>query len=458
MKVSKILLMITLTLVLTACPKQAGELVGAASSGPKKDIAPHGMVLVPGRAFLMGPNEESVLSTQEDVNVMVTVHPFWMDETEITNSEYRQFVNWVRDSLAYVKLIGDDGTESEYAIHPKYEYDDMPVRIDWTKKIPWEKRLVPDDPVSEALAPLFYEGGFGTLRTDRLHYDYSWINIEEAVGVSHRFNVTTGRYPEGATVRVDSFWIEEDGGIRSATITRPLREPRDLRTNAIICVYPDTTVWARDFEYSYNDPLLYGYFSMPGYSEYPVVGVTWEQAHAFCHWRTHMLRNHGRQLANQYRLPTEAEWECAARGGLRAAKYPWGDRYARCAEGCYQANFKPYRGAYMDEGGTITMQVKQFEPNNFGLYDMAGNVAEWTASAYTNNANSYVHDMNPEFSHVARKDDPDILKRKIVKGGSWKDVSYYLQCGVRTYEYQYEARSYIGFRCVRSAIVGDELF
>ena len=75
---------------------------------------------------------------------------------------------------------------------------------------------------------------------------------------------------------------------------------------------------------------------------------------------------------------------------------------------------------------------------------------EWTASAYSTASNARVHDLNPEFPYVARKEDPNTLKRKVIKGGSWKDISYYLQCGVRTYEYQYEGRSYIGFRCVRS--------
>ena len=132
--------------------------------------------------------------------------------------------------------------------------------------------------------------------------------------------------------------------------------------------------------------------------------------------------------------------------------YPWGDKYARDSKGCFLANFKPYRGSYHDDTGTATLPVGEFKPNDFGLYDMAGNVAEWTASSYSSTANTYVHDMNPEFPYVARTDDPDILKRKVVKGGSWKDVSYYLQCGVRTYEYQGEARSYIGFRCVRSVM------
>lgn len=458
MKLTKVL---PLVLVggLLACNKPAGELVGASKGTPFKEANPYGMVFVKSGAFLMGPNEQSAIFAQPDNNVMVTVSAFWMDETEITNNEYRQFVNWVRDSIAYTMLIGEDGVESEYAVKPKYVTDDEgSVTINWKKKIPWEKRFIPDDPVVEALEPLFYknsDGSMGDLRTELLRYSYTWVNIDQAKLEKNRFDAARGCYPEGASVRVDSFWVgEDDGMIYDSTIVRPLRSPSDLLTNAIICIYPDTLVWARDFHNSYNEPGVKGYFGMPGYAEYPVVGVTWEQANAFCHWRTHLLASSSKVRANDYRLPTEAEWEYAARGGRKMAMYPWGNKYARDAQGCFKANFKPYRGSYANDEGSKTMAVAKYPPNDFGLYDMAGNVAEWTSSAYSNSANVYVHDMNPDFTYMARRSDPDVLKRKVVKGGSWKDISYYLQCGVRTYEYQYESRSYIGFRCVRSYI-GD---
>ena len=445
MKVTRFLPIIALVLGMSACNKPAGELVGASVSGPSGDVQPHGMVFVRQGSFLMGANEQSAVFAQSDNNVMVSVNAFWMDETEITNSEYRQFVYWVRDSIA--RRLLDMTIESEE------EKDSLP-RLDWSVEIPWGDRFTGEGE-SDAFEQLFYDGGLGTLRTTRLHYNYSWMNIDEATDREKRFIVSEGRYPDGAKVRYDHYWIDEKGHIQCETKTRDLTEPKDLYTNAIICIYPDTMVWSRDFEYAYNDPLLQGYFSMPGYSEYPVVGVTWQQAHAFCHWRTQLLRHEGKQLIHSYRLPSEAEWEYAARGGRRSAMYPWGSKYARDSKGCFLANFKPYRGAYHSDTGVATMAVGGFDANDFGLYDMAGNVAEWTSSSYSSNSNTQVHDMNPDFPYIARKDDAEELKRKVVKGGSWKDISYYLQCGVRTYEYQSESRSYIGFRCVRS-VMGEK--
>lgn len=95
------------------------------------------------------------------------------------------------------------------------------------------------------------------------------------------------------------------------------------------------------------------------------------------------------------------------------------------------------------------MKVGSFAPNNYGLYDMAGNVAEWTSSAYNPSSGAILSEVNPNYQYNAKNDDPPVLKRKVVKGGSWKDIAYYLQNGVKTYQYQNESRPYIGFRCVR---------
>lgn len=447
-KLSKLSLL-ALMVLFASCNKPAGELVGVGLKGNFKEANPYGMVFIKQGSFMMGSNTQTALFNQPDNQLMATVSAFWMDETEITNNEYKQFVYWVRDSIAYTTLI--DAGYTEYAITRDDGYDDEEnYTINWKKKLPWNSQ---DEDIKEVLAPLYYDYGSNKeFNTKLLHYRYSWVNYDEAALASNRYDVAKGRYPEGAHVRVDTAWVDEFGGIHDSTIVRPLTQPSDLVTSMIINVYPDTMVWVRDFQYAYNEPMLLKYFSHAGFSEYPVVGVTWDQAYAFCKWRTSFLANNSGIDAQIYRLPTEAEWEYAARGGRKMATYPWGGNYARDAKGCFLANFKPYRGSYMDDTGVMTMRVAQFRPNDFGLFDMAGNVAEWTYSAYNSSSNAYVSDLNPLHQYMARKADPDVLKRKVVKGGSWKDISYYLQCGTRTYEYEYESRSYIGFRCVRSFI------
>lgn len=86
--------------------------------------------------------------------------------------------------------------------------------------------------------------------------------------------------------------------------------------------------------------------------------------------------------------------------------------------------------------------------NEYGLYNMSGNVAEWTENAYHDNAYNIVHDMNPDIKYDAKPEDPDSYKRKVIRGGSWKDIGWYLQTGSRTWEFQDSSKSYIGFRCV----------
>lgn len=224
-------------------------------------------------------------------------------------------------------------------------------------------------------------------------------------------------------------------------------------------IYPDTLCWIRDFTYSYNEPLAMRYFSHPGFDEYPVVGVTWKQVNAFCNWRTKIqndyLAKQGSASMMPYRLPTEGEWEYAARGGKKFSMYPWGGYYPRDKKGVFMANFKPLRGNYVEDGAITTIKVGSYAPNEYGLYDMSGNVSEWTSTAYDEAGYNYFSELNPTFTYNARKDEPAVMKRKVIRGGSWKDISQFIQVSTRDFEYQDSTKSYIGFRCVRSTFGKD---
>ena len=250
----------------------------------------------------------------------------------------------------------------------------------------------------------------------------------------------------------DTAYIDEDGNIVRKTITRPLSSYYDFLNTYIVNIYPDTTCWVNDFTNANNEKYMRLYFSSADYNDYPVVGVTWEQATAFCAWRTEYLlrglRGEARQL-QRYRLPTEIEWEYAARG-KEGNPFPWTDPSMKNDKGCYYANFKPDRGDYTEDGNLITSKVGIYGANSNGLYDMAGNVAEWTSTVYTQAGVQTMSDLNPELAYKAALEDPYALKKKSVRGGSWKDPESMIRSAWRTYEYQNQPRSYIGFRCVRS--------
>lgn len=217
-----------------------------------------------------------------------------------------------------------------------------------------------------------------------------------------------------------------------------------------INVYPDTLCWVRDFTYANKSAMTQNYFWNTAYDNYPVVGVTWSQAKAFSVWRTQIfhswLQANGDLFVNDFRLPTESEWERGARGDLDNMHYPWGGPYIRNSSGCFLANFKPMRGRYFEDGGFYTVKVYSYNPNAFGLYCMAGNVAEWCSTAYDESTYEFAHDMAQDFEYDAKDGEAPVKKRKVLRGGSWKDIGYYLLNATRTYEYQDTAKSYIGFR------------
>tara|TARA_B110000977_G_C10900677_1_gene425164 strand:- start:27 stop:845 length:819 start_codon:yes stop_codon:yes gene_type:complete len=227
----------------------------------------------------------------------------------------------------------------------------------------------------------------------------------------------------------------------------------DVTIKEPLNIYPDTLVWVRDFgDYSSNFEMTKDYFRHEAFSNYPVVGITHKQAVAFCQWRT-LLKNtykksKGQGIVNSFRLPSEAEWEYAARGGLAGATYPWGGPYTKNDRGCFMANFKPLRGNYVADQALYTVEADAYEPNDYNLHNMAGNVSEWVMSSYEESSYEYASSMNPNVN------DPD-NQRKVVRGGSWKDVAYYLQVSSRDYEYADSARSFIGFRTVQDYMGTD---
>ena len=527
----KILQLFIVALVAFSCGsngnvnKSKGELVGVKGNKYYAE-KPFGMVLVPGGSFIMGKSDDDMPSIQDAPTKTVTVRSFYMDETEITNAEYRQFVRWVRDSVIRTALAeqfrdrNDIGPESEYF---KYLYKsekaskDSETGSDWDGKtdLDWDVDLDyfgptygnnkssysrdsiffnDDDEYAEVVRRFLFDEDqiFNDMvfswRVDKFAYENKYSNLSgpngylarmeeyKRMAIEELYDQETGQLIQDDQMQVTD--ISQPGSfkqfeIRLATPSGGYGEveetitindeyiherfPSSKRSNFIkqipVPIYPDTTVWIRDFNYSYNEPMHNDYFWHDAYNDYPVVGVTWHQAKAFCEWRTKTKNNYQKtkkkkSLVPEFRLPTEAEWEFAARGGLQGAMYPWGGPYTKNDRGCFMANFKPMRGDYSVDQALYTVEANAYDPNGYNLYNMAGNVSEWIDSSYEPEAYEFSSTINPNVN-----DEENELK--VVRGGSWKDVKYFLQVSSRDYENADQARSYIGFRTVHDYLGAD---
>lgn len=400
---------VALIALAASCGKSGpgGQLVGAPTTMNYKAPVPLGMVYVPSGVLKMGASDEDVRGRNDAMIRNVQMTGYYMDATEISNAEYRQFTNWVRDSIAHVQL-GDF-----------IDMEDGSQRVDFRKRINYK-----DQDVQDQLAGLYIpaeQSGWGKREFDnsKLVFHYETFDYDAAV-------------------------------------SNPGQPRTDFIRKYDINIYPDTTVWMRQFSYSYNEPIALQYNWFPAFNDYPVVGVTWFQANAFCNWRTNLWRSEREKnkqyFEGEFRLPNEMQWEWAARGGRLESPYPWGGPYLVNKKGCYLANFKPQRGNYAADGGLYTVPVDRYWPNDYGLYNMSGNVSEWTSSSYFGTSYATVADVNPEINHRLSENDPQWMRRKIVRGGSWRDIAYYLEVGTRDYEYADTAKSYIGFRCIYQEI------
>lgn len=173
------------------------------------------------------------------------------------------------------------------------------------------------------------------------------------------------------------------------------------------------------------------FWSQPMFSDpdQPVVGVTWNAAVAYCRWLS-------AAAGKQFRLPSEAEWERAARGHREGALYPWGDK---------PPWERPYTGYDPETGGP--QRVGMNEPSDFGLYDMSEGVHEWCSDYYDRSYYQYSPEKNPQ--------GPAVGQRRSSRGGSWRHRVKFSRCAARsslppTFQY-----SDYGFRLALSLSGGD---
>ncbi|MDR0801113.1 SUMF1/EgtB/PvdO family nonheme iron enzyme [Fluviicola sp.] len=476
--------------LIASCSTRSGYLTGALGRKVYQPEIPLGMVYVPSGSYIMGEDDQDVPFLHQTRAKTVSVQAFYIDQTEITNNEYRQFVEWVRDSMARERIyagLEDDEDASRYINYSDMYFDEGALEMvefepsdrDVNRaqfSLNWDRRFAYDDPdLMPLLADMYYpqpERFFKRREFDtrKLNFKYYWIDLREAAKRGRIDIVNNGVDKDGNEISPEHRdlntpphpfteepqGLDKDMGYFNKKGQNNAIRGHENRQRFIIDeeinVYPDTLVWVRDFTYSFHDPMTNMYFWHPAYDNYPVIGITWVQAKAFSVWRTQLLNNWlqamGDLFVNDFRLPTEAEWERAARGDLSNSPYPWGGPYIRNQSGCFLGNFKPMRGRYFEDGGFQTVKAYSYNPNGWGLYCMAGNVSEWCETAYDESMYEFSHDLNTEYRYDAMDWDPPAMKRKVIRGGSWKDVGYYLQTSTRTYEYQDTAKSYIGFRNV----------
>jgi sulfatase modifying factor 1 len=349
-------------------------------------------------------------------------------------------------------------------------FDPSKKHIDWTKVN--HKKIFSDEDNRKKLKPLLDEEG--NIRPDKYIFRFTYLKTTQTAG-----NKKVERYVTEA-----------------------------------INIFPDENVWAEDMTNSQTELMVENYFKIGPYDDYPVVGVTWKQARAFCYWRSITFTNYAdmpefmKYYHLTFSLPSEAQFSYAASGYYDMIRSntdsagrdstgsvlnksdstvtPHDSAFVAAAieeakakteeaknkkdvvevvntapiidstpihrdERGMLSNFKQEEGDYWEDGSALTLPVMAYAPNEFGLYNMEGNVAEWVMDAYSPSAFAFVSDLNPVLLYDADNSDAEAMHRKVVRGGSFMSAAHALSADYRDLELDNVAHCYIGFRCVLMA-------
>jgi len=499
--------------------------------------APLGMVYIKGGSTKIIYNQSS---TDTNSYKRVALSAFFMDKTEVTNQQYRKFVNWVIDSIAITKYLKDD----KYFIE---DAKDTKTGAPATASVATASVTPTTPPVTDTLqlagvnpAPVADTNSnkipTAVKSSDTVRRRIDWSKVDHEKLFDTKNAEVRGKLQP---------MLDENGNIKKEMYvfdftylkTNGSANPKEKKTKYVtepLNIYPDEKVWQEDLSNSQTDLYVENYFKAPPFDDYPVVGVTWKQARAYCAWRSlsavhyYNMPDYMKYYHLVYTLPSEAQWVYAAQGFYdmirnttdtlikpedlklpsdstvtphdsayvaMVAKHAADDsvyqeildeRKTAAQGNMYIAdylnrkkrshavykiegrdivdstpvhkdhygmltNFKQGEGDYNEDGGSLTLPVMAYAPNDFGLYNMEGNVSEWMMDAYSPSAFYFVSDLNPVLLYDADSSDADAMKRKVVRGGSFMSNAQSLGPYYRDLELQNVAHCYLGFRCVIQA-------
>jgi len=366
--VSRLLFVLAISLTLVGCKRSGsgsntsratGWQINSKDGGfqyntkfKEQETAP-GLVFVEGGTFTMGRVQDDVMHDWNNTPNQQHVQSFYMDETEVTNKMYLEYLDWIKRT---------------------YPPEEENFRAIYNGVLPdtlvWRNRLGYNEVMTENY---LRHPGYGEYPV----VGVSWIQAVE--------------FANWRTDRVNELYLQQDGYLKQGS---------QLEATADANFSTDTYINAPTQTFGGNEDII------KGGKLRPQTNAAGDEINVFASRETGII-------SPKYRLPTETEWEYAALGlsEIRSynvyrgrKKYPWDGQYTRSGsrkiKGDQLANFKQGKGDYggiagwSDDGADITAQVKSYAPNDYGLYDMAGNVAEWVADVYRPIVDDEFNDFN----------------------------------------------------------------